>query len=85
MKSAKVRPDYTVEIPEELRQQIRPGDSLDVIVTRERVTYSRRRRASKVTMRQVIDRIRRNPAAESLSEEQIESIIHDTRRSPSGT
>lgn len=80
MRSAKVRPDYTVEIPEEMRQQIRPGDSLDVIVTRERVTYSRRHRTSRVTMRQMIERIRRNPPAESLSEEQIERIVHETRR-----
>jgi bifunctional DNA-binding transcriptional regulator/antitoxin component of YhaV-PrlF toxin-antitoxin module len=80
MKSAKVRRDYTVEIPEEMRGRIRPGDSLDVIVTEERVTYSRRRRTSKTTMRRVIDRIRRNPHTQSLSDAQIENIIHETRQ-----
>jgi len=80
MKSAKVRRDYTVEIPEEMRGRIRPGDSLDVIVTEERVTYSRRRRTSRTTMRRVIDRIRRNPPTQSLSDAQIENIIHETRQ-----
>jgi len=80
MKSAKVRPDYTVELPEEVRTRIRPGDSLEVIVSEERVTYLRRRRVSKTRMRRVIDRIRRKPPTQSLSEAQIENIIHETRQ-----
>ena len=36
--------------------------------------------AEGAAMRGVIHRIRRNPPAETLSEEQIERIIHETRR-----
>ena len=39
--------------------------------------------AEGTAMREVIDRIRRNPPTETLSEEQIESIVHKTRRKES--
>ena len=79
-RSAKVKPDYTVELPEELRSRFRPGESLDVTVTGERVTYARRRRRGRLSMGEVIERIRRNPPSERLSTEEIEEMIHQVRR-----
>lgn len=79
-RSAKIRPDFTIELPEELRATLRPGESLDVVVTGERVTYARRRRRAGANMRDVIERIRRNPPAQRLSDEEIEEIIHQVRR-----
>ena len=79
-RSAKIRPDFTVELPEELRAKLRPGESLDVMVTGERVTYARRRRRAGSSMRDVIERIRRNPPAQRLSEQEIEEIIHQARQ-----
>jgi len=80
MRSAKVRPDFTVELPEELRATLRPGESLDVVVTGERVTYARRRRRARPSLREVIERVRRNPPAMSPSNEEIEEIIHQVRQ-----
>lgn len=80
MRSAKVRPDYSVELPEELRSSLRPGESLDVMVTGERVTYARRKRRGRLGMGEIIERIRRNPPAERLSDEEIEDIIHQVRQ-----
>ncbi len=82
MKTARVRPDFTVELPEELRVALRPGESLDVIVTGERVTYARHRRSARPNMRTVIERIRRNPPAETLSPQEIEDMIHQVRQEP---
>lgn len=80
MKTAKIRPDYTVELPEELRATVRPGESLDVAVTEERVTYTRRRKSARPSMRSVIERIRRNPPSQTLSEQEIEDIVHQVRQ-----
>lgn len=80
MKTAKVRSDFTVELPEELRTTVRPGESLDVVVTDGRVTYTRRRKTARPNMRKVIERVRRNPPSETLSEQEIEDTIHQVRR-----
>ena len=80
MRKARVRPDFTVELPEELRATMRPGESLDVVVIGERVTYARRRRGARPSMRTVIERVRRNPSSETLSQQEIEDIIHQVRR-----
>ena len=80
MKTARIRPDFTVELPEELRVSLRPGESLDVVVTGERVTYARRRRGARPSMRTVIERIRRNPPTETLSQQEIEDMIHQVRQ-----
>lgn len=80
MKSAKVRPDFTVELPEELRTCLRPGESLDVVVTGERVTYSRRSKEPKRSMRDIIATIRRNPPDHTPTEAEIEELIHQTRQ-----
>ena len=80
MRSAKVRPDYSVELPEELRSSLRPSESLDVMVTGERVTYARRRRRGRMSMGEVIERIRRNPPAERLSDSEIEDMIRQVRQ-----
>ena len=79
-KSAKVKPDFTVELPEELRGRVRPGESLDVMVTGERVTYARRKRRGRLGMGEIIERIRRNPPAERLSDEEIQDIIRQVRQ-----
>lgn len=80
MRKARVRPDFTVELPEELRATMRPGESLDVVVIGERVTYARRRRGARPSMRAVIERVRRNPSSETLSQQEIEDIIHQVRQ-----
>ena len=80
MKTARVRPDFTVELPEELRTTMRPGESLEVVVTGERVTYARRSRGARPNMRSVIERVRRNPPSETLSQQEIEDIIHQVRQ-----
>ena len=80
MKTARVRPDFTVELPQELRATVRPGESLDVVVTSERVTYARHKRGARPTMRTVIERVRRNPTSETLSQQEIEDIIHQVRQ-----
>jgi antitoxin component of MazEF toxin-antitoxin module len=78
MASAKIRPDYTVELPEELRGQVRPGDRVEVVVKGKEIAL--RVRTSRPDLREIIARIRRNPAEHSLSSEEIEDIIHQVRR-----
>lgn len=80
MKSVRIRSDFTVKLPEELRKQVRPGDTLGVLVSGGRVTYLQTEAQVGPPMREIIDRIRSRPAAETLTEPQIESIIHRVRR-----
>ena len=80
MKSIRVRPDYSVELPDELRGEIRPGDALEVRVTAGKVTYVRPSREKRPGLREIIDRVRSNPPADSISEEEIEDIVHQVRR-----
>jgi hypothetical protein len=79
-RSAKIRSDFTVELPEELRGRVRPGESLDVMVIGERVTYARRKRRGRLGMGEIIERVRRNPPAERLSDEEIEDIVRQVRQ-----
>jgi len=80
MKSVKVRQDYTVELPEEVRSEIRPGDALEVTVTAGNVVYLRPTGRKKLDLREIAERIRKNPPKEPMSEEEIEEIIHQVRR-----
>jgi hypothetical protein len=80
MRTARVRSDFTVELPQELRATVRPGESLDVVATGEQVTYARHRRSVRPSMRTIIERVRQNPASEPVSPQEIEDIIHEVRR-----
>jgi len=80
MKSVRVRQDYTVELPEEVRNQIRPGDALEVVVTRGNVTYVRPNQPDRQKLRELLDRVRKRPCENPPTEEEIEEIIHEVRR-----
>jgi hypothetical protein len=80
MKSVRIRSDFTVKLPEELRAQVRPGDTLGVIVTGGKVTYVRAGAEAGPSLREIIERIRSNPSVEPLSDAQVESIVHRVRR-----
>ena len=80
MKSIKVRPDFSVELPDELRGRLLPGDSLDVVVRGGNVTYIKVRRSRMPALSEIIERVRRNPSANPPSEAEIEDIIHEVRR-----
>lgn len=75
----KVRPDFTVELPDELRGRLHPGDDLDVVVTGD-VIYIKARKSGKPTLREIIERVRRNPPVNPPSEAEIEEIVHQVRR-----
>ncbi len=80
MKSVTVRSDYSIELPEEVREVLRPGDSLEVSVTAGNVVYLRPAGAQKLSLEEIAERIRRNPPEKPMSEEEIEEIIHEVRR-----
>ena len=80
MKSTRVRPDYSVELPDELRGEIRPGDALEVRVTAGKVIYVRLSREKRPGLREIIDRVRANPPTDIISGEEIEDIVHQVRR-----
>jgi len=80
MKAIRVRSDFTVKLPKEVRGRFRPGDCLGVVVAGGRITYVSPSNEEVPTMREIIDRIRQNPAADPLSAEEIEEIIHEVRR-----
>lgn len=79
MKSVTVRQDYTVELPEEVRAAVHPGDSLEVIVTAGNVVQLRPPGASTFSFAELAERIRNNPPEEPMSEAEIEEIIHQVR------
>lgn len=78
MALARIRPDFTVELPEELRGQVQPGDKVEVVVKGKQVAL--RIRSPRPDLREIIARIRRNPSEHPLSETEIEEIIHQVRR-----
>ena len=80
MKSTKVRRDYSVKLPQELRGEIHPGDTLDVIATDEYVMYIHVPKEKRTALREIIDRVRSCPPAEVVSKEEIEQIVHQVRR-----
>lgn len=79
MKAIRVRSDFTVKLPNEVRGRVRPGDRLDVMVAGGKITYVSPTEPGMPTMREIIDRIRQNPAVDPLSAEEIEEIIHQVR------
>lgn len=79
MKAIRVRSDFTVRLPKELRGRVRPGDSLEVVVAGGKVTYVAPAEPGIPTMREIIDRVRQNPATNPLSAEEIEDMINQTR------
>jgi len=80
MKSVKVGQDYKVELPDEVRDQIRPGDSLEVVVRAGNVIYVRPSSAEKSKLGEIIERVRANPSESPVSEAEIEETIHEVRR-----
>ena len=80
MKAVRVRTDYTVRLPKEIRERVRPGDQMDVRVDGNNVVYIGIAK-EEPTLREIIDIIRRNPDPNPPSEEEIEEIIHEVRRS----
>jgi hypothetical protein len=80
MKSTKIRPDFSVELPDELRGRLEPGDSLDVMVRGGGVTYIKVRKSRAPALSDIIERVRRNPPTNPPSEAEIEDIIHEVRR-----
>lgn len=79
MKSVRIRSDFTVRLPDEVRGQVQPGDSLEVLVSGSNVIY-RRSVDSRSSMREIIERVRANPPESPPSEAEIEAIVHRTRR-----
>jgi hypothetical protein len=80
MKSVRIRSDFTVKLPDELREQVRPGDTLGVLVSKGKVTFVRSPVEPGLSLREMIERVRRNPSSEPLTEQEIETIVHRTRR-----
>ena len=81
MKTAKVRPDYTIEIPEEIRDKLQPGDSLDVEVSPNGVYFRWNRNEGNLRcFDRLVERIRQNPPDSVPTPEEIEEIIHEVRR-----
>lgn len=80
MKSVKVRSDFTVELPGELRGLVQPGDSLGVLVKGDNVTYMKVRKSRAPALSEIIERVRRNPPTAPPTEAEIEEIIHQVRR-----
>lgn len=79
MKAIRVRSDFTVKLPNEVRGRVRPGDRLDVVVAGGKITYVSPSEPAMPTMREIIDRIRANPADDPMSPEEIEELIHQVR------
>lgn len=79
MKAVRVRSDYTVQLPKEIRKRVRPGDQMDVKVDGNNVVYIGAAN-EEPTLREIIDIIRRNPDPNPPSPEEIEEIIHQVRR-----
>ena len=79
MKSIRVRPDYSVELPEEIRSAIHPGDALEVSITAGNVVYLRPK-GKKRDLKKIIKRVRSNPPDKIPSNEEIEDIVHQVRR-----
>ena len=80
MKAIRVRSDFTVKLPKEVRGRVRPGDRLEVVVAGGNVTYVSSWEPGMPTMREIIDRVRQNPAVDPPSAAEIEEIIHQVRR-----
>lgn len=80
MKSVKIRSDFTVELPEEMRGLLSPGDSLEVVVKGGNVMYLKTKRRPAPTLREIIERVRSNPAENPPSETEIEAIIDRVRK-----
>ena len=80
MKSTRVRRDYSVKLPQELRGEIHPGDMLEVVVTQGNVIYVRPGGADRQKLRDLIARVRENPPENPPSEEDLEQFIHEVRR-----
>ena len=80
MKSVRIRSDFTVKLPEELRGEVQPGDTLGVLVNRGKVVYVRAAEEPRPALREIIERIRSNPPAKPVSEAEIEQVVHRVRR-----
>lgn len=79
MRTIRVRSDFTVRLPKEVRGRVRPGDRLEVVVAGGRVTYIIPSEPGIPTMGEIIDRVRQNPVTNPPSAEEIEEIIHQVR------
>ncbi|MDO8587534.1 MAG: hypothetical protein Q7T82_10900 [Armatimonadota bacterium] len=80
MKSVRIRSDFTVKLPEEVRGQVLPGESLEVVVSGSNVIYRRASKERQPSLREIIERVRHNPPARPPSSSEVEDIVHKTRR-----
>ena len=80
MKAIRVRSDFTVKLPKELRGRVRPGDRLSVELTGAGVAYTCPEEGAGPSLREILERVRANPAANPPSAEEIEELIHQVRQ-----
>ena len=55
-----------MKLPEELREQVRPGDTLGVVVSKGKVTFVRSGSELGLSLREIIERVRCEPARAAL-------------------
>lgn len=80
MKAIKVRSDFTIRLPKELRGRVRPGDRLDVELTGAGVAFICPEDEAGPSLREILERVRANPVANPPSAEEIEELIHQVRQ-----